>query len=172
MNKQRMWVFRTVIVVLSVVLLSGCGASTSEGTSSVRTGETIASDSKWINSDIQGAIDGSTPTNVKDDFYTAVNRDWLLATTATEENPNTSNFTQNEKILRERKLAIVRQGQEATVSTGTQNPTGLTAEQLIHNQELVAAFASLAGDWESRNTEGVNPARPYLEAIESINSLD
>ncbi|MGL4549332.1 hypothetical protein, partial [Eubacterium aggregans] len=46
------------------------------------------------------------------------------------------------------------------------------AEQLIHNQELVAAFASLAGDWESRNTEGVNPARPYLEAIESINSLD
>ena len=40
--------------------------------------ETISSDSKWINSTIDGSIDENTPVNLKDDFYTVINKDWLL----------------------------------------------------------------------------------------------
>ena len=39
-------------------------------------------DSPWINSDLEGSIDENTELNLKDDFHTTVNRDWLLETTS------------------------------------------------------------------------------------------
>lgn len=161
-----------VVLLLAVLVLSGCGTSDSGSTSMVKAGETIASDSKWINSDIEGAIDESTPTSLKDDFYTAVNRDWLLATTLTEEEPQITAFNGCDTLIRERKLAIVGQSQDGSVLAGESNPTGLTGEQLAHNQSLLSTFAGLAGDWTARNTQGVEPARPYIEAIESIDSME
>ena len=38
--------------------------------------------SAWINSDLEGSIDENTELNLKDDFHTTVNRDWLLETTS------------------------------------------------------------------------------------------
>ena len=58
------------LIALLMVLLMTC-ASASAAT--VKAGETISSTSRWINSDIEGAVDENTKVSVKDDFHTAAN---------------------------------------------------------------------------------------------------
>ena len=148
-------------------LLAGCGAS-EETVSRVVAGETISADSKWINSDIDGAIDENTQVSLKDDFYTAVNRDWLLETELTEEKPQASWLSDADDLVRERKLSIIQSSGE----TPTENSVGLDGELLAHDVALVKRFAELAGVWDTRNELGVEPIRPYVEAIENIRSLE
>jgi hypothetical protein len=107
MKKMNSVLRRFCAVVLSASLLSGCSYLLGEK-KPVVAGETISGDSKWINSDIDGAIEEDTPVNPKDDFYTAVNRDWLLKTKLSDEVQDISMFTENEKVLRDRKMDIVR----------------------------------------------------------------
>ncbi len=148
-------------------LLAGCGAS-EETVSRVVAGETISADSKWINSDIDGAINENTQVSLKDDFYTAVNRDWLLETELTEEKPQASWLSDADDLVRERKLSIIQSSGE----TPTENSVGLDGELLAHDVALVKRFAELAGVWDTRNELGVEPLRPYVEAIENIRSLE
>ena len=77
-----------------MICMSGCGqAEQGETGQPVTAGQTISSDSKWINSDIDGAIDEDTQTDIKDDFYTAVNRDWILKTKLGTDDDSISGFS-------------------------------------------------------------------------------
>ncbi|MGL6293047.1 hypothetical protein [Eubacterium aggregans] len=58
----------------------------------------------------------------------AVNRDWLLATTLTEDEPQISSFSGCINLVRERKLAIVSQTQNGSARASESNPTGLSTE--------------------------------------------
>lgn len=169
------WLLMLLMLGLAVTAVA-CGALDTGGFESdiVKAGQTISSDSKWINSDIDGAIDAETPTNLKDDFHTAVNRDWLLNTTLQPDEYQVSRFTGSSKLIRERKLSIIRNGPEAAQTSGAseENNMGLTADQLAHNQELVSVFADLAGNWDARNAQGVEPARAYVDAIAGIGTMD
>ena len=157
-------------ITLAASMLSGCGGSdTKAEAKQVKTGETISSSSKWINSDIEGAIDEGTAVSLKDDFYTAVNRDWLLSQTATEDEPCINFFMHDEDVLRERKLAIVKGSVD---SEAGENPAGIPEAQLRHDERLLAEFTALASNWEERNEKGTEPIRPYIEAIDSISSID
>lgn len=158
-------------VLLIVCMLMGCsgGVEQDAAVKQVKTGETISPESKWINSTIDGAIDENTPTNAKDDFYTAVNRDWLLEQTGSAETMNINVLTSADEVLRQRKLAIVRGGGDS--ETG-ENPAEIPEPQLKHDEELLVKFGALASDWEARNSNGVEPIRPYIEAIDSIASIE
>ena len=59
-------------IALLMVLLMTC-ASASAAT--VKAGETISSTSRWINSDIEGAVDETTNVSVKDDFHGSLGTD-------------------------------------------------------------------------------------------------
>lgn len=146
-------------------LLAGCSAF--EQNTPVTAGETISSDSKWINSDIEGALLEDTPVRLQDDFYSTVNREWLLEHHAGDENPTLGMFTENEELVKERKLALIR-GKEETLDSSV----GLSAQMAAHDRELIKRFSNLAGNWEKRNELGVEPLRPYIEAVESIQNLD
>lgn len=152
---------------LSVLLLASCSPGQTDTGLDVSPGETISANSKWINTNIDGALDANTPVNLKDDFYTAVNRDWLLETTVTKENPEQNEFLLDEDVLTQRKLTILSADTAATA----ENAAGLDGDLLQHDLSLVQRFAGIAGDWDARNSLGVEPARPYLDAITGIQSL-
>ncbi|MCI2049767.1 MAG: M13 family metallopeptidase [Lachnospiraceae bacterium] len=157
-----------ILTLLSSTLLCGCSGLNGKA-GPIVAGETVSPDSKWINSEIDGAIDSSTKTNLKDDFYTAVNRDWLLQTTVTAEKSDINPFTENEDILRDREMDIVA-GTDSS-STG-ENPAGMSQELLWHDSTLLQDFTDLAGDWEARNKLGAEPVRPYIEKIADISSIE
>ena len=150
------------LIALLMVLLMTC-ASASAAT--VKAGETISSTSRWINSDIEGAVDENTKVSVKDDFHTAANLEWLL-----QENREPSGFDASEELLYDRKMEIVLG--DAVIDPANADAVGLSSEWLAHDLKLVQNFSSLSGEWEYRNAYGVEPARPFIEAIESIETMD
>ena len=122
--------------------------------------------SLWINSDLEGSIDENTELNLKDDFHTAVNRDWFLETKS-EGDEYISSFTDAEDALWENKIRLLIPGTEADP-----DPKVMSKETLEHLQDLIWDMIDLAGNQEKRNELGLEPLRPYLNAIEQIDSMD
>ena len=172
MNKTSVFL-RMTTGVLTAVMLAGCSQQSlldtlNQYAPAVKANETIAEDSKWINSSIDGAINADTPTNVKDDFYTAVNKDWILNTALGEENDETV-FSLVGKQYSDNVEALMAMSTEDT--TGL-DPEVMSAESLIHIQSLVHKLVETAADTASRNAAGAEPLRPYIEKINSISTMD
>lgn len=149
-------------IALLMVLLMTC-ASASAAT--VKAGETISSTSRWINSDIEGAVDENTKVSIKDDFYTAANLEWFL-----DEDREDDGFSASKELLYDRKMEIVLG--DAEIDPVNADAIGLSSEWLAHDLKLVQNFSSLSGEWEYRNAYGIEPARPFIEAIEAIETMD
>ena len=147
---------------LLMVLIMTC-ASASAAT--VKAGETISSTSKWINSDIEGAVNENTQVSIKDDFHTAANLEWLL-----DEDRELNGFDASDELLHDRKIEIVLG--KADIDPANADAVGLSREWLAHDLKLVQNFSSLSGEWAYRNAYGIEPARPFIEAIESIQTMD
>ena len=149
-------------LALLMVLLMAC-ASASAAT--VKAGETISSTSRWINSDIEGAVDENTQVSIKDDFHTAVNLEWLL-----DEERELGGFYASEEKLYDRKMEIVLG--DAEIDPANADAIGLGSDWLAHDLKIVQTFSSLSGEWEYRNANGIEPARPFIEAITSIDTME
>ncbi len=167
---------RWLASVLSAVLfLTGCSGSlesrlqemVEQAAPTIEAGKTISEDSKWVNSDVDGAITKDTPTNLKDDFHTAVNKDWILEQEVTDDG-GVSGFDSAGELLEERMLQLLRMDPE---NTDGLDPAVMEGETLVHIQNQVLHFSALAGDWKTRNAAGSEPLRPYIEAIEKIQTL-
>lgn len=130
--------------------------------------ETISSDSKWINSTIDGSIDENTPVNLKDDFYTVINKDWLLEPLGKGEEAY-SPYTGIQEQFDEN-LYYLMTADPSDVSGLDTNI--MSEEALIHLQELVHTIIGFGSDAKTRNAQGAEPLRPYLEKIEKISTLD
>lgn len=158
-----------------MLLLSACGGGGDSGSSGLefdssypgKVNETVGSDSKWISSSIDGAIDGAVSVSEKDDFYTAVNKDWILEQTVTEDEPSVWFAEDGTEIVKQRKIDIL----SGKVSTA-KSFEGIDSDELAHDQELVQRFSAAAADWDKRNALGAEPMRKYIEAIEAISTLD
>ncbi len=134
-------------------------------------GTTISADSKWINSDIVGAIDENTPVREQDDFFTAVNRDAILNVDQEKVKDGEpvgtlyeSTAVQYERImsLLDRPVDDVEGLDEAVMS----------AEDLRHLQTLVKTLYDRASNMDERNEKGAEPLRPYIKQIEELSSMD
>lgn len=133
----------TISVLVMSVLLP---ASTTMADSAVGT--------KWIESDILGNVNADSIINYKDDFNSAVSKEWLSTTQIPEGYNSYGAFYEADEIMRSRKLSLIND-----------------SSQTSHDYELVSTLFSLAGDWQSRNDLGVKPAMKYIDAINSIESL-
>lgn len=161
-RKRRITILISFMLILSM-LLTGCGMSelidmANQGGGSV----------SWTNSEIIGAINSSTKTAYKDDFFTAVNKDWILEKSAAGE--DAVQIFEAEKLVAERMVTLMTDPE----STGLKDNTtvGMNAEEIAHAAELVSVFASAAGDAEKRNALGVEPLRPYIDAIRNIKTME
>lgn len=175
MKKHVVPIKSVLAVLLASSVLTGCSGESLramvEELQPIQPGKTISEDSAWINSDIDGALDENTIVSVKDDFHTAVNKEWILKQTLDEESNNFNSFLNCEDVLRQQKLAILNSDDSDSTALN-ENPAGLEEAQLQHNEAIVSEFAKIAGDWEERNTMGMNSILPYLDAITSIQTLE
>ena len=170
-RKRQMWQITAVLLI--AVMLAGCGGQeddSQEGASMVVPGKTIDSDSKWINSDIDGAINESTEVVLTDDFHTAVNKEWIVEQTVTKKEPDVNSFSQNNDMVQERAFDILWP-EEGGGSADTNN-VGLDEEMLKQDEELIHTFVGLTENWEERDQQGVEIARPYIDAIEQIRNIE
>ena len=168
---------RILALLLALVMLSGtlCGCDPENDMlklaasvlPDVTPGQTISSDSKWINSDIAGAVDETVQVSEKDDFNTAINRQWLLDTEVDSEIGNTTSFAETQDALDEAIKSLFTPDPDFEVDEAI-----MSQEQYEHVEALVTGMASLVGDTEARDRLGAEPMRKYIERIEQIATLD
>ena len=159
--------------LLAVGMFTGCSqeaimSSLEEYLPPVEKNQTISDSSKWINSTIDGSIDADTPTNLKDDFYTAVNKDWLIQPLAKDETSVDTFSKVGEKYSDN---VIKLNAMQADDTTGL-DPEVMSAEELVHIQTLVHKLVDTAADTETRDALGAEPLRPYIDKINAISTLD
>lgn len=168
--KKKLSIFVTIMIVVS--LLTGCSMdSLNEIGNDVKPGKTISNHSKWIDSDIVGAVNKSVKVSEKDDFHTAVNKKWILKTkmpkvVSDDDMSNESTFGDAEKVVKKQSIEMLYQSDEQVT------PSSMSQEQYDHIQGITSNLASLLQDWDTRNAQGVEPARQSIEAIANIQSMD
>ncbi len=117
--------------------------------------DTKIPDGRWLNPDIIGNVTEDTPAELKDNFALYVNKDWILNTTLPDLVPSLTSLGEAELILMDRKMKL------------------LTDDSLTgHDAELVHKLYALVSDWDYRDAQGIEPAKPYMDAIRDIDSLD
>ena len=171
----------TALLLAAALGLSGCGSSSEDlqhmlaemkgASKTVTPGTTISEDSKWINSDIVGAIDENTPLREQDDFFTTVNRENILNadTDSLEEGDSIGTLYISGDALEERQKNLITMSED---NVDGLDENVMSAEALKHLQHLVQTLYREAGDIDLRNQRGAEPLKPYLEDIEKISSLE
>lgn len=112
-------------------------------------------DGRWLNADLQGNVTEDTPAELKDDFGLFVNKDWILQAEIPAGESLAGAMEDAERTLMDRQIALMKD----------ESLTG-------HDAELVRKLYALVSDWDYRNTQGVEPAMPTIEAIQGIDSLE
>ena len=111
-------------------------------------------DGRWLNSDIIGNVTENTPAELKDDFALYVNKEWTLTAELPDGFASITPLSECDLIIQERMKKL------------------FTDDSLTgHDAELVHKFYSLVSDWEYRDALGIEPAKPYMDAIENIDDL-
>ena len=176
--KARGWRIPAFIMaaVLTAASLTGCEDAMNDVEDSLTEGairDTITTESKWLDSMVDGAVDADTGASEKDDFYTAVNKEWLLNTSIeAEENGYYSALaTRNMELVKERKLALLK-GETTGDEITPQDDKVLPTAQAQHLAQTLQRFTELVLDWDTRNSLGAEPLRTYIEAIENLSSLE
>ena len=95
-------------------------------------------------------------SNLKDDFYAAVNKDWLDNSTIPAGQAQTGTLA--EKMYDTEPL-------NELIEQAVDHPTN-------ENSQRIAALYTNILDWDARNAAGIDPIRPYLEAVEASQSVD
>lgn len=175
-HKRKVWL-SVIAGLMAAVLLTGCGAESvmntvaSQLSKTMSVNRTISSDSKWINSSIDGAIDETLQVSEKDDFYTAVNKDWILNAKVDKDTASVGALQDNGDVVKAQTNQILEESMTAEHLSG-ENNIGMPEEQYQHTEELLGKFANQIADADGRDAQGVEPARAYVEAVENIENLD
>ncbi|MCF0134498.1 MAG: M13 family metallopeptidase [Blautia sp.] len=109
----------------------------------------------WVDTDLKVNIpeteEGLSP---KDDFNLYVNYEWLKNAEIEQGRSGVDHFSEVGDAVREQIYTL------------------LEAEGAgLHETELVRQYYKAYLDWDSRNADGVEPLRPYIEKVASISNL-
>lgn len=115
----------------------------------------VTSSDTWQDTEVYGVLSADTVTSRKDDFYAAVNQDWISGASVSDASPEDSVSSRMSDTVEQRKKSILTdtslQGQDA---------------------ETVRTMYDLLLDWETRNAQGIAPIMPFVAAIQQIQTLD
>ena len=149
---------RTLCILLTMALLgtTACSVEISidadQKEANTSGGQVL--DGRWLNSDIIGNVTEDTPAELKDDFALYVNKEWSLTAELPDGFASITPLSECDLIIQDRMKKL------------------FTDDSLTgHDAELVHKFYSLVSDWEYRDALGIEPAKPYMDAIENIDDL-
>ena len=143
----------TVILSLAMALvLTACSVGSSDAAGeSMQERIAAALSSGWVDSDLTGVISADKEYSEKDDFAAAKNKSWKL-----EIGDSYYSVFQDisDAVLTKMKKAVTDES--------------ITGEEA----EVLRKYYALSSDWDYRNSQGVEPLKPYIADIESISSMD
>lgn len=113
----------------------------------------FAQEKPWINSTIEGAVKDYNP-RLQDDFYTAVNRDWILSAKIPQGYPIYSTFIEREIQVNEE----IR---------------GLLTNKSLKDDDAknVQNLYDLYLDWDLRNKTGIKELKEIVAGVEKLQSI-
>ena len=112
--------------------------------------DSLSSGNKWIDSNIEGAVDLNAEYRVQDDFAAAMMKEIILD----KSTPDTPLEAIHDLSLKRKR--------ELLEDTSVRNK----------GMDEVRKYAAIAEDRELRKSQGVDPLKKYLDKIESISSVD
>ena len=143
----------TVMLSLAIAfVLTACSAGSQEAAGDRIKKELDAALSKgWVDSNISGSVKADVEYRPQDDFAAAKNKAWKQ-----EIGDRYYGVFQDvsDEVLNKMKKAVTDEsipGEEA---------------------EVLRKYYALSSDWDYRNSQGVEPLKPYIADIESISSMD
>lgn len=139
----------TVIASVAMALiLSACSmGEASDALSSLNPMELMSNG--WVDSDITGSVSEDVDIRLQDDFAAAVNRQWKLE-------------------MGDKYFETLQDISDVMLANMKDAVTDETIEGI--EAEVLRKYYSLSSDWEYRNSQGIEPLRPYIEDIEAISS--
>ena len=114
----------------------------------------LAAPCRWVDASIVGTVTADTQVSLKDDFYQAVNKDWLSSAKLTPTEPKVSLIYDRSNEVRGQIVALL----EGSALAG-------------HEAQLVQTFYRQYVDMDARNALGMEPFRPYLQGIQNAATL-
>lgn len=115
----------------------------------------VSSSDAWQDTEVYGILSADTKTSRKDDFYAAVNQDYISSASVSDAYPEDSVSSRMSETVENRKKSILTdrslKGQDA---------------------ETVRTMYDLLLDWKTRNAQGIAPVMPFVAAIQQIHTLD
>ncbi len=147
------------------------GAAADEGKAAEPAGEAASSNAggqsmdtsvmkPWMNSNVVGIVTADTTAELKDDFYLAVNHDWLM-NARLKDGEVYEQAIKGGEIVKERCMELLKD-EELLKSQDAQ--TARDAKNLRNYYELY-------NDWEQRKKDGVEPLRADVEKLVSAGSV-
>lgn len=167
--KQKRVISLLMAVFMAASLMSGCGVQDLVDAVQAQQGKSVAADN-WINSEIAGAISEDTAVNLKDDFFTAVNKDWILAQNLPDETSYEIELFNTRSLVNANKRLLLSGENSGDYLNNT--GVGMDSEEIENVGRIVSVFTSAVRDTEARDAAGTAPLEPYIEAIRSISTID
>ena len=115
----------------------------------------------WVNSNIKGVVTDDVTADIKDDFYLAVNHDWLRDTEFYPGRPSATPWMQAVDMVKERCFDILADGSLQDLE-GTEG----------HDAKLIQNYYRQYLDWESRNKAGLEPIMPAVDALRAVETME
>ena len=109
----------------------------------------------WLCSSLDGTVTENTPTNLKDDFALAINKDKILTLQIPDGYNRIGTFMN----------VVLQQAEDVKNMFLGDAPEG-------HDARLAYDLFKLMMDWDSRNDQGVMPLKTQVDAVEAIDSVD
>lgn len=149
---MKKWKSAVAALMIGSMCICGCSSGQSDNTES-KTDYT--SGVPWLCSILEGNVTEDTPTNLKNDFYLAVNKDALTKLEIPSDQSSAGFFDEGGQKLDNDFKAMFTEANPQT-----------------HDQQLAYDFYNLLMDWDTRNKIGIEPLTASIEQIEKIESLD
>ena len=148
---------------MALTMMSGAAAAeaveesvteaVSEGVSEAA--EEVPAQYPWNNPNIVGEVTEDTTADLKDDFYLAVNQEWLATTELKPGYVNAGSFNDRQDEVDEQIMSM------------------LTDKSLdSHDARILQGLYDLFLDWDSRDEVGMSYLQPHVDALKAVSSID
>ena len=141
------------VVLSTLIALSGCRGLRS---TQVEEAKAVATEGDpWIASNMIGAVDESTPANVKDDYFLATTKEWLATVKVPSDLLSWGTMDAREVEIQDELLALCN-------------------DESIQDQdvEIMRQYMRIEDDWDARDRLGMDPIRKMAQRIMDIDSID
>lgn len=148
------------LILISAILLSGCGQQTATNSSGSDSDTDISSQNSSDNTEKDGDnLTNLTDVRLQDDFYTAVNAQWLMESVIPDDQPTDNPMQTLDKEVTQTLISDFKAMMESE-----DDVDGALGEFIkLYRMQL---------DYDTREQLGTEPLKPFLDKIESINNFD